>query len=441
MNTTSSGTQPSPTSAPAESVQRQKRVFAVGAGTAGNILEWFDYGIYGQLAAIISAIFFPSKDPLTSLLYTFVVFGVGFVMRPIGGMVFGHVADKYGRKIALSWTIIIMAGSTFVMGLIPPFARIGVVAPLMLAACRLLQGFSTGGEWGGATAFIVEYAPENRRGFYGSFQQVSNIGGVMLGSLTAVILTYTLSQPSLVAWGWRLPFVFGITLGVIGWYMRTKLEDTPAYKKVEDSKQVEKSPIKTAFGSNLVGIIKAMGLTAIWTVAYYILLIFMPTYINKMLKIPLNRSLLSNFFSFILLLLLMPFFGHLSDKIGRKPILLTSCLGYAVCTYPLFVWIGDGNFLKLVIAQLILGVFLAMFSGAGIAFSAEIFPTAVRVSTLSIGYNIMVAAAGGMAPFIATYLIKVTGNNVAPAFYVVAAAIISGISILTLPETYNKPLK
>jgi MHS family proline/betaine transporter-like MFS transporter len=437
----SSGTQQSPTSALAESAQRQKRVFAVGAGTVGNILEWFDYGIYGQLAAVISAIFFPSKDPLTSLLFTFVVFGVGFVMRPVGAMVFGHIADKYGRKIALSWTIIIMGGSTFIMGLIPPFARIGVLAPLILAATRLLQGFSTGGEWGGATAFIVEYAPENRRGFYGSFQQVSNIGGVMFGSLTAVILTYSLSQQSLYAWGWRLPFVFGITLGAVGWYMRTKLEDTPAYKKVEDSKQIEKSPVKTAFANNYVGIIKAMGLTAIWTVAYYILLIFMPTYINKMLHLPLNRSLLSNFFSFILLLLLMPVFGHLSDKIGRKPVLLTSCLGYAVCTYPLFVWIGDGNFMKLVIAQLILGIFLAMFSGAGIAFSAEIFPTAVRVSTLSIGYNIMVAAAGGMAPFIATYLIKVTGNNVAPAFYVVIAAIVSGIAILTLPETYNKPLK
>jgi len=440
MNT-SSGTQQSPTSALAESAQHHKRVFAVGAGTVGNILEWFDYGIYGQLAAVISAVFFPSKDPLTSLLFTFVVFGVGFVMRPVGGMFFGHIADKYGRKIALSWTIIIMAGSTFVMGLIPPFARIGVIAPLMLAASRLLQGFSTGGEWGGATAFIVEYAPENRRGFYGSFQQVSNIGGVMFGSLTAVILTYSLSQQSLYAWGWRLPFVFGITLGAVGWYMRTKLEDTPAYKKVEDSKQIEKSPVKTAFANNYVGIIKAMGLTAIWTVAYYILLIFMPTYINKMLHLPLNRSLLSNFFSFILLLLLMPVFGHLSDKIGRKPVLLTSCLGYAVCTYPLFVWIGDGNFMKLVVAQLILGIFLAMFSGAGIAFSAEIFPTAVRVSTLSIGYNIMVAAAGGMAPFIATYLIKVTGNNVAPAFYVVIAAIVSGIAILTLPETYNKPLK
>jgi MHS family proline/betaine transporter-like MFS transporter len=439
--TTSHGTQQSSTSALAESAQRQKRVFAVGAGTVGNILEWFDYGIYGQLAAVISAIFFPSKDPLTGLLFTFVVFGVGFVMRPVGGMFFGHIADKYGRKIALSWTIIIMAGSTFIMGLIPPFARIGVIAPLILAASRLLQGFSTGGEWGGATAFIVEYAPENRRGFYGSFQQVSNIGGVMFGSLTAMILTYSLSQQSLYAWGWRLPFIFGITLGAVGWYMRTKLEDTPAYKKVEESKQVEKSPVKTAFANNYVGIIKAMGLTAIWTVSYYILLIFMPTYINKMLHLPLNRSLLSNFFSFILLLALMPVFGHLSDKIGRKPVLLTSCLGFAVCTYPLFVWIGDGNFMKLVVAQLILGIFLAMFSGAGIAFSAEIFPTAVRVSTLSIGYNIMVAAAGGMAPFIATYLIKVTGNNVAPAFYVVIAAIVSGIAILTLPETYNKPLK
>jgi len=304
-----------------------------------------------------------------------------------------------------------------------------------------LQGLSTGGEWGGATAFIVEYAPENRRGFYGSFQQVSNIGGVMFGSLTGVILTYSLGQDALHAWGWRLPFLFGISLGFVGWYMRIRLEDTPAYRKVEESKKVEKSPLAAAFRRNYTGMVQAMGLTAIWTVSYYILLIFMPTYINKMLKLPLNRSMLSNFFSFILLLIFMPIFGHISDKIGRKPVLVASCLGFAICTYPLFVWIGDGNFMKLVLAQMVLGLFLAMFSGAGIAFSAEIFPTNVRVSTLSVGYNIMVAAAGGMAPFIATYLIKVTDNNIAPAFYVVAAAIVSLVSILTLPETYDKPLK
>ncbi|MHB1404346.1 MAG: MFS transporter [Desulfitobacteriaceae bacterium] len=417
------------------------RVKAVSAGAVGNVMEWFDYGIYGTLAPIIASIFFPNNDPLASLLLTFVVFGVGFVMRPLGAVIFGYIGDKYGRKNALSLTILIMAFSTFSIGLIPSYASIGVAAPLLLTLARLLQGISTGGEWGGSTSFIVEYANDNRRGFYGSWQQVSTIGGLMLGSLTGLILTNVLAKEALHSWGWRLPFIFGILLGIIGWYMRVKLEDTPAYQKVEESAEVVKNPITTAVRTNYKGIIQAMGMTVIWTVSFYILLTFMPSYINKILKLPLNQSLLSNFFSYILLVIFIPLMGHLSDRIGRKPLLLTSCIGFAIFTYPLFMFVSDGSFMKLVIAQLILGLFLSMFSGAGVAFIAEIFPTNVRYTTLSIGYNIITALFGGMAPFIATYLVAATKNNLSPSFYVIGAAIVSFIAILTLPETYDKPLK
>ncbi|GAB6171022.1 MFS transporter [Paradesulfitobacterium aromaticivorans] len=417
------------------------RVKAVSAGAVGNVMEWFDYGIYGTLAPIIASIFFPNNDPLASLLLTFVVFGVGFVMRPLGAVIFGYIGDKYGRKNALSLTILIMAFSTFSIGLIPSYATIGFVAPLLLTLARLLQGISTGGEWGGSTSFIVEYANDNRRGFYGSWQQVSTIGGLMLGSLTGLILTNVLAKEALHSWGWRLPFIFGIVLGIIGWYMRVKLEDTPAYQKVEESAEVVKNPITTAVRTNYKGIIQAMGMTVIWTVSFYILLTFMPSYINKILKLPLNQSLLSNFFSYILLVIFIPLMGHLSDRIGRKPLLLTSCIGFAIFTYPLFMFVSDGSFMKLVIAQLVLGLFLSMFSGAGVAFIAEIFPTNVRYTTLSIGYNIITALLGGMAPFIATFLVAATKNNLAPSFYVIGAAIVSFIAILTLPETYNKPLK
>jgi len=421
--------------------EQKERVRAVSAGVVGNVLEWFDYGIYGTLAPVISIVFFPNKDPIVSLLLTFVVFGVGFVMRPFGAIFFGYIGDKHGRKSALTWTIIIMAFSTFIIGLIPSYNTIGIMASVILTGCRLLQGVSTGGEWGGSTAFIVEYASENRRGFFGSFQQVSTIGGLMLGALTGVILTNVLSTEQLHDWGWRIPFLLGILLGFVGLYMRNTLEDTPAYVQVKKEQTIEKNPIVAAVQDNLIGIIKAMGITVIWTVSFYILLTFMPTYINKILKLPLNISLLSNFFSYIILILLIPVMGHLSDKIGRKPILLASCIGFAVFTYPLFIFISDGNFIKLVIAQLILGVFLAMFSGPGVAFIAEIFPTKTRMSTLSIGYNIVTTFAGGMAPFIATYLISVTGNNLSPAFYLIAAAVVSIVAILSLEETYDKPLK
>lgn len=235
--------------------------------------------------------------------------------------------------------------------------------------------------------------------------------------------------------------MFGISLGIIGWYMRTKLDETPAYQKVEESEKVVKNPISTAVRTNLKGIIKAMGFTVIWTVSFYILLTFMPSYINRMLKLPLNLSLLSNFFSYILLVVLIPIMGHLSDKFGRKPLLLMSCLGFALFTYPLFMFIGDGNFMKLVFAQLILAFFLSMFAGPGVAFIAEMFTTNVRYTALSIGYNLITATFGGMAPFIATYLVATTKNNLSPSYYVIGAAAISFFTILTLPETYDKPLK
>ncbi len=418
-----------------------ERIRAITAGAAGNVLEWYDYGIYGTLAPIISTVFFPAKDPITSLLLTFVVFGVGFVMRPLGAVIFGHIGDKYGRKASLSLTIIIMALGTFCISLIPSYESIGIFAPILLTCCRLLQGVSTGGEWGGSTAFIVEYASEKRRGFYGSWQQVSTIGGLMLGSLVGVILTNVLSPEALHDWGWRIPFIFGIALGVIGWYMRLKIDDTPAYQEVESKSDVTDSPIISGVKTNSTGILKAMGLTLGWTVSFYILLTFMPTYINKILKLPLNLSLLSNFFSYIVLMFFMPIMGYLSDRIGRKPIIAMSCLCFAIFTYPIFMFISDGSFIKLVIAQLALGFFLSMFSGPCVAFIAEIFPTNVRCSTLSIGYNIVVALAGGMTPFIATYLVSATNNNLAPSFYVIAASIITLLTLFTLEETYNKPLK
>lgn len=419
----------------------QSGVKAISAGAIGNVMEWFDYGVYGTLAPIISTVFFPSHDPMAALLLTFVVFGVGFVMRPVGAFIFGYYGDKYGRKKALSITIMIMAFSTFIIGLIPPYASIGVFAPIVLTLARLSQGVSTGGEWGGSSSFIVEYAGENRRGFYGSFQQVSTIGGLMIGSLAGLILTNVLTKDELYTWGWRIPFLLGILLGIVGWYMRVKLEETPAFQKVEELQEVAKSPIATALTTNRTGIFKAMGMTLIWTVSFYILLTFMPTYINKILKMPLNQSLLSNFFSYILLIIFIPIMGALSDKYGRKRFLLASCMGFAILTYPLFFLASNGSFVTLVFVQLILALFLSMFSGPGVAFIAEIFPTNVRYSTLSIGYNIVTAIFGGMAPFIATYLVSATHNNLSPSFYVIISAVISGLVIATLPETFDKPLK
>jgi MHS family proline/betaine transporter-like MFS transporter len=423
-----------------DAASRSARIRAVYSGAAGIILEWFDYGVYGTLAPVLSTVFFPSKDPLVSILLTLLVYGVGFVMRPLGAIVFGHIGDRRGRKIALAWTIYIMAIATCCVGFIPSYQSIGVLAPIILTVCRLLQGLSTGGEWGGATAFLVEYATENRRGFYGSFQQNLAVVGLTMGSLSGFLLTNFLQKESLYSWGWRIPFIAGIVLGAIGWYIRTRVADTPSYVKVEEAKQVLENPILSSIKNHLGGIIKAMGMALGWNAAFYMLMAFMSTYINTILKLPLNLSLLSSFFSSILLIVLMPLMGYLSDRIGRKPVLITACLGFMICTYPLFEFMSDGTFTKVLLGQFVLAVFLSMFSGAGVAFIAEIFPTQVRTSAL-VGYNICAALAGGMGPFFSTYIIKQTGSSSSPAFYLIGMVIIALIAIASLPETYNKPLK
>ena len=424
-----------------ETASNSSNVRAVYAGAAGVVLEWFDYGVYGAFAPIISKVFFPSKDPIISILLTLIVFGVGFVARPVGSVIFGYVGDKYGRKVSLSWTIFIMAAATFSIGLIPSYVAIGLAAPLILTFCRLVQGLAAGGEWGSATAFLVEYASENRRGFYGSFQQNLAVVGLTIGSLVGFVLTSNLGTQALYSWGWRIPFFFGIVLGYVGWYVRSKLDDTPSFVKIEESNEVLVNPLVASFHkSNLVPIIQTMGLSIGWNAAFYIIMSFMSTYTNTFLKMPLKLSLLASVCTSVLLIVLMPVMGHLSDKIGRKPVLITACLGFIVTTYPVFEFMSDGSFVKVLLGGFVLALFMSMFSGAAVASIAEIFSTQVRTSSL-VGYNIMAALSGGMGPFFATYIIKVTGSTSSPAFYVIGLVIVSLITIITLPETYNKPLK
>ena len=429
-----------PSSIPTMNAAKARRR-AVWAGIAGQILEWFDYAVYGTLAPILSVVFFPTKDPVISILLTLLAFGVGFVMRPLGSVLFGHIGDKYGRKAALSGTIYIMAIATASIGFIPSYASIGIAAPLILTTCRLLQGVSTGGEWGGSTAFLVEYAKSKGRGFLGSWQQAGAVVGFMIGALLGVILTNFMSKASLTAWGWRLPFICGsVILGYVGWFIRSQIEDTPSFREAEQKKQVVRNPVLTSLRENWVGVLQAGGLSTGWNAGFYLVLTFMPTYITTTLKLPLNLSLLTNMFTCMAFIILTPTMGHISDKIGRKKVLFTSCFCYLFFTYPIFLYMRDGTFFKVLLAQFILCLFASMFSGPGVAFIAEMFPTNVRMSTL-IGYNVMAALAGGMGPFYCAYLVRLTHNSAAPSFYMMAAITVSIITIASLPETFDKPLR
>ena len=421
-------------------VESQRRR-AVVAGVIGNVLEWYDFGVYGYFVSTISQLFFPSNDPLASLLLTFAVFGVGFVMRPVGSILFGIYGDRYGRRKALSAVIFLMGFSTLGLGLLPTYAQVGVLAPLLLVIVRLLQGLSAGGEWGGSTAYLVEFAPEGKRGFIGSWQQVSVGGGFLLGSLSAAILTNALSHDELVAWGWRVPFALGIIVALLGAYLRWRLNDTPKYTEIETRGQVSAAPLVEALTKYPKETLTVFGLTLHNTVAYYIPIVYMTSYIISVAKLPPTSALWIGVTCLSVFVVLIPIWGALSDRIGRKPLLLLSSGGYIVLSYPLFMMASSGSATLALVAQLTMILFLSFFSGPCPATYSEIFPTKIRYTALSIGYNIAVAIFGGFAPFIATWLIKVTGSNLAPAYYLIAAAVITFVVTLRIKETAFSPLK
>jgi MHS family proline/betaine transporter-like MFS transporter len=422
-------------------VEEQAAKKAVTAGAIGNFVEWYDYSVYGFFAPIIASQFFPSEDRVASLLATFAVFAVAFFMRPVGAFVFGHYGDTVGRRNTLAAAIILMGLATLMIGVLPTYGQIGVLAPILLVVARLLQGFSAGGEWSGSAAFMVEYAPQNRRGLYGSWQQFSIVAGLLLGSAMGGLLGAVLSEDALNAWGWRIPFILGMVVALVGLYLRLRVEDTPAFRIVEEKNEVTDAPVKESFTAHGGESLTAIGFTVAWTVAYYILLTYMPTFVSETLGLPLSQALLSNAIGLVALGALIPFTAALSDRIGRKPLLIGFSALIALLTYPLFLLASTQVLFLIVLAQIIFGVIISLFSGPGPAALVEMFPTNVRYSALGVSYNIAVAAFGGTAPFIATYLISRTGSNLAPGIYLIVAAVITLIVVSRMKETYREPLR
>ena len=428
------------TTLPANQTTGQRRN-AILAGVIGNVLEWYDFAVYGYFVPVISKLFFPNQTPLVSLLLTFSVFGVGFVMRPIGSVVFGQYGDRHGRKRALSAVIFLMAISTFAVGLLPTYASIGVLAPLLLVVCRLLQGLSGGGEWGGAAAYLVEYAEPGRRGLTGSWQQVSVGGGFLLGSLTAALLTTWIDPDDMLAWGWRIPFLLGVLVGLVGAIMRWRLDDTPKFQELASHGQVVASPLVEAFTTFRKPTLIAFGITLHNTVGYYAVLIYLTTWLTNIVKMPRGTALWIGTTCLVAFVIIVPLMGALSDRIGRRPLFIASCVGYIVLAYPMFLLASTGVPAYALIAQLVLVVLLALYAGPGPAVYCELFPTEVRYTALSVGYNIPVAIFGGFAPFIATWLIQATGNPLSPAFYVIAASLVTLITMIWVKETAFEPLQ
>jgi MHS family proline/betaine transporter-like MFS transporter len=410
---------------------------AVSAAVIGNVLEWYDFAVYAYVAVYIAKNFFPQGDPTTGLLATFLTYGLGFLARPLGGIILGRVGDTHGRKTALLITIALMAGGTVLIGILPTYMSIGIAAPLLLVLARLLQGFSAGGEWGSSTAYIVEWAPANKRGFYGSFQQMSVVAGLLLGSGIAALFATLLTTEQMDSWGWRIPFLLGGILGPVGLWMRRAIDETPAYTKAKAA------PVRAAPGDPSPWLLatRAFGFTIVWTVCFYVLLNYMPTWSRQYLKITPAAALWANTIGLFVLMVSIPVMGILSDKWGRKPLLLACCIAYIVVPYPIFTYLmGGASYTELILVQILFAILISMFSGPGPAAIAEMFPTRSRSTWMTSGYALSVAIFGGFAPFISVWLISSFNSPIAHSFYLVAAAIVSTIVIVTLRETAHEEL-
>jgi MHS family proline/betaine transporter-like MFS transporter len=422
----------------AENENPAERRRAIISSAVGNFLELFDFAIYGFLAIPLGANFFPSTDPLISLLSSFATFGVGFIMRPVGAVVIGIYGDRKGRKAALSLTIVMMAAATGVVGLLPSYASIGVTAPILLVLARMVQGFATGGEWGGAAAFLVEHSPTKRRGFVSSLQQIGNHLGGVVGSSLVAALTFTLSQQAYLSWGWRLPFILGLLVGPLGLYLRLKVADTPAFRQAVAEKRVERTPLRTAFTLFGGRIVSATLISIIGTTTNFVFTIYLMNYAIQQQHLPADLALLSLTLTHALLIVLLPGVGWLSDRIGRKPLMLIMSFGFVFASYPMFRAITDApSVLTLFIVQFLYSLLQMFYTGTIAPVLAELFPTRVRFTGLSVSYGLAVTLAGGTAPFVATLLVHQTGNPVAPAYYVMALALVSGIAMLVTRDRTN----
>ena len=412
----------------------------VVAATIGNTLEWYDFLVYGFLSVTIGKLFFPTESEFTSLLLSVATFGVGFVTRPIGAVVLGAYADRVGRKPALSLTILIMALGTGLIAAAPTYRAIGIAAPLLIVTARLLQGFSCGGELGGATAILVEHAPEGRRGLYASWQLASQAAGFLLGAVVTMTVSLSMTQPDLEAGGWRWPFVIGLLIAPIGLYVRSRLDEPELFLKA-----VRRAPdvsITTALRDQYRPLLIGIGIAVLYLSGAYVLLVYMPTYAVRQLHLPLGQALAAAAIAGCVLFVCSPVLGAVSDRYGRKPVTIVAALGFALLTYPAFMLMTmQPNVAKLAVVQSGFALLLAMYAGPAISIFAELFPTHMRSVAVALVYNLTVVVVGGFAPLIVTWLIAATGTPLAPAFYVIGAAAISLTALVALRDRFREPLR
>ena len=411
-----------------------RRFNTIAAVSIVNAIEWFEIVIFGYFAAIISRLFFPSDDPVLSLLATFATFGVTFVMRPLGAVALGSYGDRRGRKAALQLSIVLMMAGSAAIAFAPDYRSIGFLAPVILLAGRLVQGFAVGGEFGSATAYLAEQDPA-RRGFYASWQFASQGLTLILATASGAIVTASLAPDVIDAWGWRIPFAFGLIVGPIGYFIRRNLEETAEF--VAGTPQPK--PFRSLVQYDAPRLFVAIGLIVFGTVTVYTI-VFMPTFAVRQLGLSIPKSFAGRIaHRHICSSILVPMVGALSDRIGRLPFPIASAAVTLCVVYPAFHWLaGDPTIEKLIAIQVALGILTACYMGPIPALMSELFQVTRRTTALSVSYALAVAMFGGFAPFVHAWLIDATGTKIAPSYYVIFAAIVSLIALFMVPRVQRR---
>lgn len=411
----------------------------VTASALGNAVEWFDFGVYGFLAVTLGNIFFPNASPSIQLIASLATFSVPFLFRPLGGLIFGYLGDKYGRKSILSFTIIMMSISTFAIGLIPSYATIGIAAPLLLLAAKIIQGISVGGEYAGAVVFVGEYAPDKKRGLMASWLDFGSIAGFLVGATFVSLLTSFLGQHAIDEWAWRLPFMLALPLGAIGLYLRKSLDESPTYEAQSKNRDNQTSVTKI-IKDNLRGIILCCLLVITTNTAYYMLLTYLPNYLTVNLHYKYEHGVLMVMLMMVFMLILQPLYGHFSDRFGRKPFLLAGSLSMALLSIPSYWMIINGNIFLICVGVAIQALTLGCFIGIMASILPALFPTDVRFRTLGICFNVSVIVAG-ITPPLTAYLVDMSGSLYMPAYYLMVMSALGLIMVFFMHETAKSPLK
>lgn len=410
------------------------------AGCVGIFAELYDNGIFGFMAATLAMVFFPNSR--NAVLLVFVGYAISFFFRPIGGIICGHLGDRIGRQRLLVFVILLISVATAAIGVLPTYAAIGVAAPILLILLRVLQGFSVGGEAAGAMTFLAEHAPEGKRGLYTSYAQIASFLSLLTGTVIAAAMTSGLGADRMQAFGWRIPFLLAIPLGITGIYIRKRISDTPNFTRLQAEGGLSKNPLKEAFSSpqHRRAMLLALFIPLMNGSGYYVLFTYMPTFMSKELHFSNVQGLLVTAVSLVVISIVIPFMGALSDRIGRKKVLMGSAIAMALAGLPCYQLIGTGSVPLAIVGACVMAVIFAGHTGVIHILLVELFPTRVRYSAYGLGYNVSSALFGGTAPLLMTYLISQTHNVYMPAFYAVTTAVGTLIAVSRVRDRAHVPL-